>query len=120
VPVNDGDEFEIAEGTLIDLLFLFSYNSLCSPGMRVKWAKTHARANRWQEEVILLMEEMRHVVVYLDWKALWWRTQVLAEMMYELILWMDSEHMHIGRRTSCTDWLKVLLRCGTLYSRRRV
>ncbi|KIM73218.1 hypothetical protein PILCRDRAFT_15408 [Piloderma croceum F 1598] len=41
VPVNDGDEFEIAEG------------------MRVEWAKTHARANRWQEEVILLTEEMR-------------------------------------------------------------
>jgi hypothetical protein len=75
VPVNDGDEFEIAEGTVTDQLFLFSYNSLCSPGMRVEWAKTHARANRWQEEVILLTEEMRRVVVYLDWKALWWRTQ---------------------------------------------
>ncbi|KIM72769.1 hypothetical protein PILCRDRAFT_15830 [Piloderma croceum F 1598] len=57
VPVNDGDEFEIAEG------------------MQVEWAKTHARANRWQEEVILLTEEMRRVVVYLDWKALWWRAQ---------------------------------------------
>jgi hypothetical protein len=43
--------------------------------MRVEWAKTHARANRWQEEVILLTEEMRRVVVYLDWKASWWRTQ---------------------------------------------
>ena len=43
--------------------------------MRVEWAKTHARANRWREEVILLTEEMRRVVVYLDWKALWWETQ---------------------------------------------
>jgi len=41
VPVNDGDEFEIAEGILTDQSFLFLYNSLCFPGMQVEWAKTH-------------------------------------------------------------------------------
>jgi hypothetical protein len=43
--------------------------------MRVEWAKTHARANRWQEEVLLVTEEMRRVVAFLDWKASWWRAQ---------------------------------------------
>jgi hypothetical protein len=43
--------------------------------MRVEWAKSHARANRWREEVLLLTEEMRRVIAYLEWKALWWHTQ---------------------------------------------
>ena len=43
--------------------------------MRVEWAKSHARANRWREEVLLLTEEMRRVVGYLDWKASWWHAQ---------------------------------------------
>jgi hypothetical protein len=43
--------------------------------MRVEWAKAHTRANRWKEEVLLLTEETRHVVAYLDWKASWWRAQ---------------------------------------------
>jgi hypothetical protein len=44
-------------------------------GMRVEWAKTHARANRWQEEVLLVQEEMRRVIAFLDSKAMWWRLQ---------------------------------------------
>ena len=43
--------------------------------MRVEWAKTHARANRWQEEVLLVQEEMRRVIAFLDWKATWWHSQ---------------------------------------------
>jgi hypothetical protein len=43
--------------------------------MRVEWAKTHARANRWQEEMLLVTEEMRRVIAFLDWKATWWRAQ---------------------------------------------
>jgi hypothetical protein len=48
--------------------------------MRVEWAKTHARANRWQEEVMLVTEEMRRVVAFLDWKANWWRAQGQCRM----------------------------------------
>ena len=43
--------------------------------MRVEWAKAHARANRWQEEVLLVQEEMRRVIAFLDWKATWWLSQ---------------------------------------------
>ena len=43
--------------------------------MRVEWAKTQARAHRWQEEVMLVQEEMRRVIAFLDWKASWWRSQ---------------------------------------------
>ncbi|TCD59923.1 hypothetical protein EIP91_011184 [Steccherinum ochraceum] len=44
-------------------------------GMRVEWAKSKARLERWQEEVLLLKEEMRRVVAYLEWHGGWWRQQ---------------------------------------------
>lgn len=44
--------------------------------MRVEWAKSHARHQRWSEEVVILVEEARRVITYLDWKAHWWLDQV--------------------------------------------
>jgi len=44
-------------------------------GLRVEWAKSRARALRWSEEVILLCEEMRRVLWFLQWKSQWWLTQ---------------------------------------------
>jgi hypothetical protein len=43
--------------------------------LRVEWAKSRARAARWTEEVDLLCEEMRRTLVFLEWKAGWWRKQ---------------------------------------------
>jgi hypothetical protein len=34
--------------------------------------KSKARADRWNEEVQLVGEEMRRVVAFLEWKAVWW------------------------------------------------
>ncbi|KAJ7448387.1 hypothetical protein FB451DRAFT_1533078 [Mycena latifolia] len=42
-------------------------------GLRVEWAKTRAKAHHWAEEVDLLEEEMRRTLVFLEWKAAWWR-----------------------------------------------
>ncbi|KAJ7651829.1 hypothetical protein B0H17DRAFT_877994, partial [Mycena rosella] len=41
--------------------------------LRVEWAKTRARSRRWTEEVDLLEEEMLRILVFLQWKADWWR-----------------------------------------------
>ncbi|PPQ82319.1 LOW QUALITY PROTEIN: hypothetical protein CVT25_008447 [Psilocybe cyanescens] len=41
--------------------------------LRVEWAKSRARALQAKEEVMLLKEEMRRTVAFLDWKANWWR-----------------------------------------------
>ncbi|KAJ7722085.1 hypothetical protein B0H16DRAFT_1737899 [Mycena metata] len=41
--------------------------------VRVEWARAHARKIRWEEEVLLLREEMRRVLRYLGWQADWWR-----------------------------------------------
>ncbi|TFK79970.1 hypothetical protein K466DRAFT_504692 [Polyporus arcularius HHB13444] len=43
--------------------------------VKVEWARSKARAERWGEEVLLLKEEMRRVIEYFEWKASWWRAQ---------------------------------------------
>lgn len=40
--------------------------------LRSEWAKSRARAARATEEVVLLREEMRRVLAFLEWKANWW------------------------------------------------
>jgi len=39
--------------------------------LRVEWVKSRARAARAHEEVLLLREEMRRVLEFLQWKANW-------------------------------------------------
>lgn len=46
-----------------------------TPGLWVEWAKSHTRAQWWAEELLLLVEEMRRVIVFLEWKANWWYAQ---------------------------------------------
>ncbi|KIM81092.1 hypothetical protein PILCRDRAFT_9123 [Piloderma croceum F 1598] len=41
--------------------------------MCVEWAKMKARADCWEEEILLTIEEMRHVIHFLDWHAKWWQ-----------------------------------------------
>ncbi|KAF8885404.1 hypothetical protein CPB84DRAFT_1750196 [Gymnopilus junonius] len=41
--------------------------------LRVEWAKSQARAARATEEVMLLKEEMRRVLAFLEWKSHWWQ-----------------------------------------------
>jgi len=42
--------------------------------LRVEWCKARARAQRWSEEVRLLLEEMRRVLQFLNWRATFWET----------------------------------------------
>ena len=41
--------------------------------MQVEWVKARARMIRWQEELLLVQEEMRRVIAYHEWRAGWWR-----------------------------------------------
>ncbi|KAJ7149321.1 hypothetical protein C8R43DRAFT_1128675 [Mycena crocata] len=43
--------------------------------VRVEWSKAKARRDRWEEEVLLLREEMKHVLRFLRWRAMWWETK---------------------------------------------
>ncbi|KAG0692187.1 hypothetical protein DFH29DRAFT_985899 [Suillus ampliporus] len=54
----------------------FNSNELgLQDSLRVEWCKARARAHRWEEEVQLLQEEMRHIIAFLDWQAGWWDLQ---------------------------------------------
>ena len=44
--------------------------------MRVEWAQCKARADRWEEEVTLLQEEMRRVIHFLEWRSRDWLSKV--------------------------------------------
>lgn len=44
--------------------------------LKIEWCKARARYERWEEEVILLVEEMRRVQEYARWKADWWMSRV--------------------------------------------
>ncbi|KAG2133551.1 uncharacterized protein EDB93DRAFT_1242852 [Suillus bovinus] len=54
--------------------------AVLSEALRIKWCKSRARANCWDEEVELLQEEMRHVVSFLSWHAGWWEEQASWRM----------------------------------------
>jgi hypothetical protein len=34
--------------------------------------KSKVHVDQWQEEVLLVKEEMWHVLAFLEWKAVWW------------------------------------------------
>jgi hypothetical protein len=52
------------------VLILIHYSARC-----VKWSKAKAHAEHWEEEVILLDEEIRCILQYCNWKVKWWRDQ---------------------------------------------
>ncbi|KAF9470843.1 hypothetical protein BDN70DRAFT_901798 [Pholiota conissans] len=43
--------------------------------LQSEWARSRARVLRGKEEVMILKEEMRRVLAFLDWKARWWRAR---------------------------------------------
>ena len=46
--------------------------------LRVEWTTSFARLERWSEEVELLQEEMRRVVMFLEWKSSAWLAKAEA------------------------------------------
>ncbi|KAF9551575.1 hypothetical protein CPC08DRAFT_738301 [Agrocybe pediades] len=59
--------------------------------LRAEWAKSRARAARAREEVLLLREEMRRTVLFLEWKARWWDQCVASRQV-------DSKELAEGLR----------------------
>ena len=56
----------------VGVVSLMLWTDYCT-GLRVEWAKTRARAERWREEVQLLDEEMRRTLEFGWWRARWWK-----------------------------------------------
>jgi hypothetical protein len=45
---------------------------MSSVALRIEWCKARARAHRWQEECILLAEEMRRTLAFWEWEGKQW------------------------------------------------
>ncbi|KAM6491450.1 hypothetical protein JOM56_013019 [Amanita muscaria] len=84
--------------------------------MRVEWAKSNARSERWEEEVLLIAEEMRRVVAFFEWKARWWcelstrRTSARDDICHGVIAYAVKQARLCERMAeSCASyWLPVL------------
>lgn len=76
---DDATEAEVVEGSSTYKLFSgrcsTDLHSTMVLGMRSVYCKARARVLRWQEEITLLLEEMRRVVTFFVWKRNWWLGQ---------------------------------------------
>ena len=76
-PGKEPEEVPGSDGRYVPSWIWRSSTTVVSPDevnedMRVEWAQCVARAERWREEVILLQEEMRRVVQFLEWRSNDW------------------------------------------------
>lgn len=74
--LQEGADDPITRAGVFLLLLYEDYSLVGTIALGVEWAKTKARADRWEEEVILLDEEMRRVLEFCSWKASWWKERV--------------------------------------------
>lgn len=59
-------QVSIFQPKLCTVLTLFS-------ALELEWCRARARAHRWQEECLLLDEEMRRVLAFFRWKSFDWK-----------------------------------------------
>ncbi|KAF8176561.1 hypothetical protein BJ912DRAFT_1024344 [Pholiota molesta] len=60
--------------------------------LRIEWCRARARAHRWQEECLLLAEEMRRVLAYFSWQANWWTELSLDPPMIKSKSTISGKH----------------------------
>jgi hypothetical protein len=74
--IHEGVNDALTRAGAYDVILLLFSSLMGFLALRVEWAKTKARGDRWEEEVVLLDEEMRRVLVYCRWKEIWWIEQI--------------------------------------------
>ena len=90
--------------------------------MRVEWTKARARMMRWQEEYLILQEEMRRVIAWFEWKGTWWeeqttrRTNVGPEILNGIsaYAYKQADLVYRVARRCAEEWQLVLLSKGIL------
>jgi len=84
--------------------------------MWVEWTKARACMMRWEEEFLILQEEMRRVIAWFEWKATWWeeqaarRTDCGPEILAGVLAYAYKQADLIRRmaRRFAEDWLPIL------------
>jgi hypothetical protein len=105
---NPSSEFEVVEEDFND-------------SMRVEWAKVMARAARWNEELLIVQEEIRRVLAFFSWKSSWWIDQAARRKINNDAALVDGIHAYAYKqaaiqsrmRERCASyWLPVLEQHG--------
>lgn len=84
--------------------------------MRVEWTKTRARMMRWQEEYLILQEEMRRVIAWFEWRASWWERQATRRVNAQpgilggisAYAYKQADLLYRMARRCADDWLPFL------------
>jgi hypothetical protein len=92
--------------------------------VRVEWARSDARADRWEEDIIFIMEEMRRILRFSDWKAEWWveqggaRSNISDELREGLTAYAAKQEsiLRILAMTFADEWYPELARSGLVPS----
>ncbi|KAK0457575.1 uncharacterized protein EV420DRAFT_1643914 [Desarmillaria tabescens] len=78
--------------------------------LRIEWCKTRARAHRWREEVVLVLEEMKHVKAFFAWEARTWLERDTREDISEgeCAYALRQADMRVRMREHCIErWKNV-------------
>jgi hypothetical protein len=70
--------------------------------VRVHWTKMISYAERWEEELTMLPEEMRRTFAYFEWEAKWWRKQA-ARRRVEQPLLASALHAYAYRQAAIRE-----------------
>jgi hypothetical protein len=101
---NPSSEFEVVEEDFND-------------SMRVEWAKVMARAARWNEELLIVQEEIRRVLEFFAWKSSWWIDQAARRMVEDDTSLVDGIRAYAYKQAEfqtrmaercASHWLPVL------------
>ncbi|TDL14069.1 hypothetical protein BD410DRAFT_687969, partial [Rickenella mellea] len=84
--------------------------------MKIEWMKTRARAQRWDEEVSLVFEEMRRTLEFFEWRATFWemqagrRTEIGTDFISGLTAYAAKQAAGLRRlaRRFATLWILFL------------
>jgi hypothetical protein len=108
VAPKPSSEFEVVEEDFND-------------SMRVEWAKVMARAARWNEELLIVQEEMRRVLAFFAWRSSRWVDCATRQMVGDDPALIDGIHAYAHKQAilqtrmaeRCADhWLPVLEKRG--------
>jgi hypothetical protein len=67
------DPDSLALPTSADKVAVAAETQMLDQHRRAAWAKARGRADRWEEEKRLTVEEMRRTLAYLSWRSEWWQ-----------------------------------------------
>jgi hypothetical protein len=72
-------------------------------GVRIEWAKSRARCHRWREELELLEEEMRRIILYCECQSRWW-TDISNKLVVNT---GDKSHCFLSEEWKRSIWLTI-------------